>query len=78
MNWFRFPSSTFIYVQEKRLGYMGRNIDKALTFIKKAARTVNITDKFCKDVKFTIGKKKQSKENLPKKNQPKGNIFRRL
>ena len=46
---------------------MGRNIDKVLTFIKKAARTVNITDKFCKDLKFTIGKRKTVKRKPAKR-----------
>ena len=46
---------------------MGRNIDKAITFVRKAARTFNITDKFCKDLKFTIGKRKTVKRKPAKR-----------
>ena len=42
-------------------------VDKAITFFRKAARTVNITDKYCKDLKFTIGKRKTVKrKHIPK------------
>ena len=44
-----------------------KKVDKLLTFIKKAARTVNITDKFCKDLKFTIGKRKTVKRKPAKR-----------
>jgi 5-methylcytosine-specific restriction endonuclease McrA len=48
---------------------MGRNIDKVITFITKAARTVNIADKFRKDIKYTIGRIKSAKRR-PAKRKP--------
>ena len=49
---------------------MGRNVDKVITFITKAARTVNIADKFRKDIKFTIGqsakRKPAKRKHIPK------------
>ena len=46
---------------------MGRNVDKIITFITKASRTFNITDKFWKDIKFTIGKRKRAKRKPAKR-----------
>jgi len=44
-----------------------KKVDKVLTFVRKAVRTFNITDKFCKDLKFTIGKKKTVKRKPAKR-----------
>ena len=44
-----------------------KGIDKKIAFVRKAARTVNITDKFCKDLKFTIGKRKTVKRKPAKR-----------
>ena len=46
-----------------------RKADKVITFITKAARTVNIADKFRKDIKFTIGRIKSAKRR-PAKRKP--------
>ena len=56
-----------IYRPETRFGYMGKNVDKVITFITKAARTVNIADKFRKDIKFTIGRIKSAKRKRAKR-----------
>ena len=62
-----------IYRPETRFGYMHKShrkaVDKVLTFITKAARTVNIADKFRKDIKFTIGRIKSAKRR-PAKRKP--------
>ena len=50
---------------------MGRNIDKVITFITKAARTVNRADKFRKDIKFTIGRIKSAKRKSAKRKSAK-------
>ena len=42
-------------------------IFSSISFITKAARTVNITDKYCKDLKFTIGKRKTVKRKPAKR-----------
>ncbi len=42
-------------------------VDKAITFITKAARTVNIADKFRKDIKFTIGRIKSAERKAAKR-----------
>ena len=46
-----------------------RKVDKVITFIRKAARTVNIADKFRKDIKYTIGRIKSAKRK-PAKRKP--------
>ena len=46
-----------------------RKADKVITFITKAARTVNIADKFRKDIKYTIGRIKSAKRK-PAKRKP--------
>ena len=46
-----------------------RKADKVITFITEAARTVNIADKFRKDIKFTIGRIKSAKRR-PAKRRP--------
>ena len=42
-------------------------ITKAARTVNKAARTVNIADKFCKDIKYTIGKRKPTKRKPAKR-----------
>ena len=42
-------------------------IFSSISFITKAAKAVNITDKFCKDIKFTIGKRKTVKRKPAKR-----------
>ena len=44
-------------------------IFSSISFITKAARTVNIADKFRKDIKFTIGRIKSAKRR-PAKRKP--------
>ena len=46
-----------------------RKADKVITFITEAARTVNIADKFRKDIKYTIGRIKSAKRR-PAKRKP--------
>ena len=44
-----------------------RKADKVITFITKAARTVNKVDKFCKDMKFGIGRITSAKRKPAKR-----------
>ena len=65
------PWPAIIYCPETRFGYMHKShrkaVDKVLTFITEAARTVNIADKFRKDIKFTIGRIKSAKRKPAKR-----------
>ena len=65
------PWPAIIYCPETRFGYMRKShrkaVDKAITFITKAARTVNIADKFRKDIKYTIGRIKSAKRRPAKR-----------
>ncbi len=47
----------------------GKKVDKIIAFITKAARTVNIADKFRKDIKYAIGRIKSAKRR-PAKRKP--------
>ena len=44
-----------------------RKVDKVITFTTKVARTVNIADKFRKDIKYTIGRIKSAKRKPAKR-----------
>ena len=60
-----------IYRPETRFGYMRKSHRKVITFITKAARTVNIADKFRKDIKFTIGRITSAKRKPTKRKRAK-------
>ena len=65
------PWPAIIYRSETRFGYMRKShrkdVDKIIAFITKAARTINIADKFRKDIKFTIGRIKSAKRKPSKR-----------